>query len=150
MARVAFKLTPTAEGGFTTRKRIPKDVREEYARLYGKRAEDWFNTGPGSAAVARAKASEWHSAVEARFANIRAAQRGEGRTLTPKEADGLCGEWYRWYTARQGAKHWPAEVWQDQASDVHDALSDAIREVSGAPWNDDTDPYKGMGRRSPA
>jgi hypothetical protein len=58
MARVAFKLTPTAEGGFTTRKRIPKDVREEYARLYGKRAEDWFNTGPIPAALARAKASE--------------------------------------------------------------------------------------------
>jgi len=36
MPRVATKLTPTHEGGFTARKVIPADVRDEYAKLYGK------------------------------------------------------------------------------------------------------------------
>jgi integrase len=141
MTRVVIKLTPTAKGGWTARKRVPADVRGDYERLYGKRAEDRFNSGPVPIELAKSKAREWHSVVETRIANIRATQRGAGRTLTPKEAEGLCGQWYDWFLARQGVKHWPAAVWADQASDVHDALSDAIREASGEPWADHTDPY---------
>jgi hypothetical protein len=37
---------------------------------------------------ARAKHREWSSEIEACFADIRAALKGEGRTLTPKEARG--------------------------------------------------------------
>jgi integrase len=133
MPRVSFKLTPTADGGFTTRKRIPTDVREEYARLYGKRSEDWFNTGPMSATLARAKASEWHTTIETRFTNIRATQRGEGRTLTPMQARALSGEWYQWFLKRHAAKGWPVEMWQDKASELASAIESALWKGSGEP-----------------
>jgi integrase len=144
MPRVSFKLTPTAEGGFTTRKRIPRDVQEEYARLYGKRSEDWFNTGPVPATLATAKASEWHSEIAARFANIRAERRGEGRTLTPQQARALSGEWYHWFVARHiaNAKAWGAAYWEHQAGALYDALHDAIWEASGEPWSPEVDPME--------
>jgi len=94
MPRLATKLAPTNKGGFIARKVIPCDVRDEYAKLYGQRTEERLNTGPLPISLARAKHREWSSEVEARIANIRAARKGEGRTLTPKEARALAGEWY--------------------------------------------------------
>jgi len=95
MPRVATKLTPTHEGGFTARKVIPADVRDEYARLYGKGVEVRLNTGPLPIQQARAKHRDWSNEIEARFANIRAARKGQGRTLTPKQARALAGDWYQ-------------------------------------------------------
>ncbi len=86
MPRVATKLTPTHEGGFTARKVIPADVRDEYARRYGKGVEVRLNTGPLPILQARAKHREWSSEIEARFATIRAARAGKGSMLTPKQA----------------------------------------------------------------
>ena len=94
MPRLATKLAPTNRGGFIARKVIPFDVRDEYAKLYGQRNEERLNTGPLPVSLARAKHREWSSEIEARIANIRAARKGEGRTLTPKEARALAGEWY--------------------------------------------------------
>jgi hypothetical protein len=113
MPRVATKLTPAHKGGFIARKVIPLDVREEYAKLYGKCTEERLNTGPVPVSLARAKHREWSSEIEARIANIRASRRGDGRTLTPKEARALAGEWYSWFTARMAAHNWPAETWED-------------------------------------
>ena len=104
MPRPASKLAPTREGGFIARKVIPFDVRDEYAKLYGQRTEERLNTGPMPVLLARAKHREWSSEIEARFANIRAERKGEGRTLTPKEARALAGEWYGWFTARDGGE----------------------------------------------
>jgi integrase len=113
MPRVATKLSPTQKGGFIARKVIPRDVREEYAKLYGQRTEERLNIGPMPVALARAKHREWSSAIEARIANIRASRSGDGRTLTPKEARALAGEWYSWFTARMAALNWPAQTWED-------------------------------------
>jgi integrase len=113
MPRIATKLAPAHKGGFIARKVIPIDVREEYAKLYGKRTEERLNTGQMPVLLARAKHREWSSEIEARIANIRAARRGDGRTLTPKEARALAGEWYSWFTARMAAHNWPAETWED-------------------------------------
>jgi integrase len=116
MARVETKLTPTAEGGFTARKRIPTDVREEYGRLFGKRKpqwEAWFNSGPMPIGLAREKHREWLSDIEARIANIRAERKGEGRTLSPMQARGLAGEWYTWWTTRNLVKATDLKHWQD-------------------------------------
>jgi len=73
------------------RKRIPADVRDEYARLYGKRAEERFTT---TAAIieARREWHEWQAAIDGRIANIRAARRGDGITLTRRDARALAGE----------------------------------------------------------
>lgn len=112
MPRIATKLVPSKRGGFVARKVIPADVRDDYAKLYGQRTEERLNTGPVPVTLARAKHRDWSSEIEARFANIRAARTGAGRTLTPKEARSLAGEWYQWFTAREAGR-WPAEVWND-------------------------------------
>jgi hypothetical protein len=113
MPRVATKLAPTTKGGFVARKVIPSDVRDEYAKLYGQRTEERLNTGPLPVSLARAKHREWSSEIEVRIVNIRAARKGEGRTLTSKEARALAGEWYHWFTARMVSHNWPADVWGD-------------------------------------
>jgi hypothetical protein len=92
---------------------IPFDVRNDYARLYGQCTEERLNTGPMPVLFARAKHRDWSSEIEARFANIRAERKGSGRTLTPKEARALAGEWYGWFTARMATSNWPAGVWED-------------------------------------
>jgi len=86
------KLAPTCKGGFVVRRVIPLDVRDEYARLYNLRTEERLNTGPMPVLLARAKHREWSSDIEARITNIRAARKGEGRTLTPKETRALANE----------------------------------------------------------
>ena len=63
--------------------------------------------------LARAKHREWFARLKRGFANIRAAKKGEGRTLTPKEARALAGEWYDWFTARMATNAWSADVWGD-------------------------------------
>jgi integrase len=113
MPRVATKLAPAAKGGFIARKVIPLDVRNEYAKRYGSRTEERFNSGPVDIGLARQKHREWSSEIEARIANVRAERKGVGRTLTPKDARALAGEWYGWFTARMAATNWPAHVWED-------------------------------------
>jgi integrase len=118
MPRVATKLAPAHKGGFIARKVIPSDVRDEYAKLYGPRTEERLNTGPLPLSLARARHRDWSSEIEARIANIRAARKGEGRALTPKEARALAGEWYHWFTARMAVHNWPADVWEDYQAQV--------------------------------
>ncbi len=110
MPRVATKLAPAHKGGFIARKVIPADAREEYRRLYGRRVEERLNTGPIPILLARAKHREWASEIEARIAAIRAERKGDGRTLTPKEARALAGEWYRWFVAHMEGNKWSKEV----------------------------------------
>jgi hypothetical protein len=115
-------LAPTREGGFIARKVIPFDVRHAYAELYGQRTEERLNTGPMPVLLARAKHREWSSEMEARFANIRAERSGAGRTLTPKEARALAGEWYGWFTTRMAARNWPTGVWEDYEAHMRSEL----------------------------
>src|SRR5262245_4825303 len=124
MPKVATKLAPAARGGFTARKVIPLDVRDDYAKLFGQRTEERLNTGPVPINLARAKHREWSSEVEARIANIRAGRNGEGHTLTPKDARALAGEWYGWFTARESDR-WPADVWEDYHHRMLDELKAA-------------------------
>ncbi len=112
MPRIATKLAPAGRGGFIARKVIPADVRDDYSKLYGQWTEERLKIAPMSALAARARHREWLSEIEARIANIRAGRKGEGRTLTPKDARALAGEWYHWYIARE-ANTWPADVWED-------------------------------------
>jgi integrase len=141
MARVESKLSPTAAGGFTARKRIPADVREEYKRLYDVAHEAWFNSGPMPIGLARAKHREWLSNIEACIANIRAERRGEGRTLSPMQARALAGDWYLWWTTRHLAKPAPElKHWREFYDLLCDSASDGARSVTGgldAPpgWN---------------
>jgi len=131
MPRVApSKLSPTAEGGFSSRKRIPADVQGDYQKLYGKKHEERFNSGPVSVAIAKAKQREWLSDIEARFENIRAERKGGGRTLTPANARALSGEWYLWFTARHLGNPENLKYWQEFRSYLIDRASEGAWSVS--------------------
>lgn len=143
MARVETKLTPAASGGFTARKRIPADVREDYGRLFGNgkpQWEAWFNSGPVPIGIARAKLREWLNEIEARIANIRAERKGAGRTLSPMQARALAGEWYLWWTTRHLAKPTHPKHWEDFCERLSDSAYHGAKAVTGgldAPlgWN---------------
>jgi integrase len=142
--RVApLKLTSTAAGGWYARKRIPEDVQDAYAKLYGVAWEErWNSNGRMPAVMAQAKARDWLNEIEARINNIRAERKGEGRTLTPQAAHGLAGEWYRWFTARHQQKDKPAAVWDDYYSDLYTEFQTEIWRVSGEGPDPERDPYE--------
>ena len=65
MARVALpKMTPTAEGGWTARKRIPADVQDAYEKVYRVRWEERFNSGPVPFSLAREKLAGWANDID--------------------------------------------------------------------------------------
>jgi integrase len=104
-------------GNFTARKRLPADVANEYGRLYGQRHEAKLFVAAGKGATdAKRLFAEWEAEVAKRVAAIRAEQRGEGIDLSPKDAFGLAGEWYRWFVARHEdepgrPERWDTEWW---------------------------------------
>jgi hypothetical protein len=83
------------------RKAIPKDVRADYERLYGQRWEAKLTLPAGmKPQEAKVRIGEFTATVETQIAAIRAAQRGEGQSLTQRQAFALAGEWYVWFVAR--------------------------------------------------
>jgi len=83
------------------RKGIPEAVRAEYQRLYGQRWEAKLTLPAGMKShETKVRISEWTAEVESRIAAIRAAQRGEGQSLTQRQAFALAGDWYNWYVGR--------------------------------------------------
>ncbi len=110
-------LTRSKSGAYTARKGIPKDVQEEYERLYGVRWEAKL-TLPASLRPQEAKAryGAWLEEIEQRIDAIRAQQRGERQSLSQKQAAALAGEWYRDFTARYeenpgSPERWDADFW---------------------------------------
>jgi integrase len=152
MPRVASKpLTTNRDGSFSKRKRIPEDVQDAYAKLYGKRCEERFNSGPAvSDVVARAKHREWLSEIEARIASIRAERMGEGRTLTPQQARGLAGKWYDWFTDRGLAKPRSVDYWAEETSEPYDALRVAVWGSEPLAWPEGRDPFDDWDRKPKA
>ena len=140
MPRVALKLTPKASGGFYARKRIPEDVRDEYARQYGKSAEERLSIKPTDASSARREAQEWGAEIDTRFDNIRAARTGSGQPLSRKQALALAGEWYRWFVARYEEAPGDPRQWEGRWLSLLDELEElapsAVRATadSGAVW----------------
>jgi hypothetical protein len=120
------------------RKGIPKDVRAEYQRLYGQRWEAKLTL---SAAMkpqeAKVRVSEWTAEVETQIAAIRAAQRGEGQSLTQRQAFALAGDWYNWYVAQHEenpgtVKHWRV-MWDVLITRLEDHAPDWVIEEG---WRD--------------
>jgi integrase len=152
MPRVV-KLKQKKDGGFYQRHRIPKDVRAEYHRLYGKSSEEWFST---AADVGRATAErhwkEWSAEITARFANIRAQRTGKGVSLTRKQAYALAGKWYVWFVALHednlgSPKHWRA-LWDAFMDRLEDFAPDWAKERGAwnniEDWRHEPEVYEGM------
>jgi integrase len=101
-------------GSTKVRKGIPKDVRVDYLRFYGVSREATLTVPAGTRpAEAKVRISEWTAEVETRIATIRAAQRGEGQSLTQRQAFALAGEWYVWYVGRHEENPGTPKYWRD-------------------------------------
>jgi hypothetical protein len=119
------KLAKDNNGNYRARKRLPRDVQEEYGRLYGPRLEAKFYA-PASAKpnVAKQLFTEWLAEVEARIEAIIAERKGEGIPLTRHQARALAGEWYDWFAARHAAT-------DSDWSEVTDEVQSAMRQFVG-------------------
>jgi len=136
------RLAQDSKGNFKARKRLPDDVREDYGRLYGARHEaKFFAPASTKPSVARQRYGEWLAEIEGRFATIRAHHKGEGISLTHRQARALAGEWYDWFLARHPLSE--KENWEQLRDKVHDAMREAIGDEEwekGNPddlWRDD-------------
>jgi integrase len=126
MPRVANKLSPTASGGWRARKRIPPDVQDTYVLLYGVRWEARLTLEAMPADRALMQLRAWENEIDARIINIRAERKGEGQTLTPKQARALSGEWYSWFTERHLKRAMPSTYWEDFRERINDTLRDEV------------------------
>ena len=115
----SLKRSKSKSGAYSARKGIPKDVREEYQRLYGQRWEARFSADAAmKPSDAKISLSEWLAEIESRIGSIRSARTGEGQSLTRKQALGLAGEWYRWFVARHEDAPGDVERWEDLLNDL--------------------------------
>jgi hypothetical protein len=81
-------ISQDAKGNFTARKRLPDDVREEYARRHGQRFEaKFFAAASTGAAEAKRLFREWETEVTARID----ANGLRGSTFKPRIRDAICG-----------------------------------------------------------
>lgn len=121
-------LSRAANGDWFARKGIPKDIRAAYKAAYGVAQEERFRR-PGSLSTGAAKAElrDWDATVTGRIEALRAATRGEGQGLTPREAHGLAGQWYAWFVARHEDEPGQVEEWEHR----HEQLEEAQRRLAG-------------------
>ena len=95
MASFMVGLKRQKTGGYAARKVIPKDVREEYARLYGVGWEEKLSLSSGcSPHEAKARCGEWLAELETRIGALRARKYGKAQPLTRHNAHALAGRWY--------------------------------------------------------
>jgi integrase len=139
---MAFRmaLLQKTKSRWKARKAIPGDVREEYSALYGKSLEEIFHA-PATDPRPRAemKHREWLMEVEGRIRTIRARKNGEARDLSHREAQGLAGEWYRWFIAQHEENPGNPEHWRVNAERIATAVMTATPEwPTGAQWVDQT------------
>jgi integrase len=108
-------LNQTKTGAFVARKVIPKDARTEYKRLYSVSTEAILKVPTGTPkAQAKALHGQWLAEIETRIERIRAAAKGIGQPLTPRNALALAGEWYKWFVKRHEDDPGSPEHWADR------------------------------------
>jgi integrase len=117
-------LRQDSRGNYISRKKLPKDVREEYGKLFGQRHEaKFFRPASMDRREAQRQFSEWCAEVDGNIIAIRAAREGTGLTLTPAQARKLAGEWYDWFTAKHA--HISVEEIDRRRDEIVDAFTDA-------------------------
>jgi hypothetical protein len=116
MALRMVALSRATDGRWFARKGIPKDVREEYARLYGVRREAHLKLPADTARhEAKAQLGEWGAEIETRIATLRAKKNGAGQPLTRLNAIALAGRWYTWFVGQHENDPGPAKRWREMS-----------------------------------
>jgi hypothetical protein len=114
MAVRMVALNRASDGRWFARKVIPKNVREEYSRLFGVRREAHLKLpGDTPRAEAKARVGEWIAEVETQIETLRAKRNGEGQPLTKLDALALAGRWYSWYVKQHEDDPGPEKRWRD-------------------------------------
>jgi integrase len=114
MALRMVALSRASNGRWFARKAIPKDVREEYARLFGHRREAQLKlSADTSRPEAKTRLAEWEAEIETRIATLRAKKNGEGQPLTRLNALALGGRWYNWFAKQHETDPGPAKRWEE-------------------------------------
>src|ERR1700676_3647960 len=91
-------LNQLKNGQFLSRKVIPLDVRDAYARLYGVRREAQLRQPADTPRhEAKTRHAEWIAEIETRIETLRAQKNGTGQPLAKLDAVALAGRWYTWY-----------------------------------------------------
>jgi hypothetical protein len=132
MALRMVALNKAADGRWFARKVVPKDVKDQYASLYGVRREAHLRL-PGDTPRAEAKVqlAEWTAEIETRIETLRARQRGEGQPLTSLQATALAGRWYVWYIKQHEDDPGPEKRWKDLGEHlIWDVLYARARQLS--------------------
>ena len=111
-------------GDWFGRKAIPADVRGAYRAAHGVSREERFRRD-SSMAVERAKQElrEWDATISRRINTLRAARRGEGQSLTQREAHALAGEWYLWFVTQHDERPGSVEQWDLELERLGSAYS---------------------------
>jgi integrase len=119
---VSLKRAPN--GDWFARKAVPSDLREAYRAAHGVAREELFRR-QGSLSTDRAKQElrEWDAAISSRISALRAAARGEGRSLTHREAHALAGDWYIWFVSENEDEPGEPDQWDFLLGELEDAYS---------------------------
>ena len=114
MAVRMVALNRLKNGQFLSRKVIPVDVQDAYARLYGVRREALLRQPADTARHdAKARHAEWTAEIETRIETLRAQSKGVGQPLTRLNAIALAGRWYTWYVKQHEDDPGPEKCWRD-------------------------------------
>jgi hypothetical protein len=122
MAFAMPKLKRLKSGAFSARKVIPKNVRHEYRTHFGGGWEERFYARAGTPlGEAKAALSDWLAKIEARITAVRDGA-GQRRSLTPREALALAGEWYLWFVQQRDDDPGDPAYWDVLQDDIRHEL----------------------------
>lgn len=114
MAVGMVALNQLENGQFLSRKVIPIEVRDAYARLYGVRREAQLRQPADTPRPeAKTRHAEWVAEIETRIETLRAQKNGTGQPLTKLDAIGLAGRWYTWFVKQHEDEPGPEKRWRD-------------------------------------
>ena len=146
MALRMVALNRAKDGSWFARKGIPEDVRDPYARLYGRRREALLRLPKDTPHhEAKTRLAEWTAEVETRIATLRAQRNGEGQPLTRFNAIALAGRWYTWFVEQHENDPGPAKRWREMGDHL---VWDVIRPEAPESYQEDpkADPHCGLGK----
>jgi hypothetical protein len=117
-------------GNFRARRKLPRDVREEYGGRHGPRYEaKFFRPASIGRHEAERQFKEWSAEIDGQIIALRAARDGSGLTLTPAQARRLAGDWYEWWVARHAGSTSARQI-DEWGEAVHDAIySGAVSQI---------------------